>query len=97
MLDATFSVCVTDGEQSDAAGQPEVGFDLISQWEREFLQERLQELLRAAADGDREDPETQVRPIGTLRHSSPEQIGPGTCPPPPPPPTVRDVHRAASA
>lgn len=62
MLDAKFSVCVTDGEQSDSASGLEVGLELISQWETEFLQERLQELLRAAAAGDQGDPETQVQP-----------------------------------
>lgn len=79
MLDAKFSVCVTDGEQSDSASE-QVGIELISQWETEFLQERLQELLRAAADGDQGDSETQVQPIGTLHQSSPEHIGPRTSP-----------------
>ncbi|XP_056913124.1 uncharacterized protein CXorf38 homolog isoform X2 [Takifugu flavidus] len=59
VLNATFSVYVTDGEQSDSASELEVGVELISQWETEFLQERLQEVLRAAADGDRDDSETQ--------------------------------------
>lgn len=81
-------MCVTDGEQSDSASEPEVGIELIGQWETEFLQERLQELLRAAADGDQGDSETQVQPIGTLHQS--KQF-PGR------PPTVCDVHRAASA
>lgn len=80
MLNATFSVCVTDGEQSDSASEVEVGVELISQWETEFLRERLQELLRAAAEGDQGDSEAQVRPIGTLHQRSPEQIGPGTSP-----------------
>uniref|UniRef100_A0A674MUZ4 Uncharacterized protein n=1 Tax=Takifugu rubripes TaxID=31033 RepID=A0A674MUZ4_TAKRU len=75
VLNATFSVHVTDGEQSDSASELEVGVELISQWETEFLQERLQELLRAAADGDRDDSETQVQPIGKLHRSSPEQNG----------------------
>lgn len=92
MLNATFSVYVTDGEQSDSASELEVGVELISQWETEFLQERLQELLRAAADGDRDDSETQVQPIGKLHRSSPEQNRSQDVPP-----TVRDVHRAASA
>ncbi|TNM98036.1 hypothetical protein fugu_014282, partial [Takifugu bimaculatus] len=59
VMNATFSVYVTDGEQSDSASELEVGVELISQWETEFLQERLQEVLRAAADGDRDDSETQ--------------------------------------
>ena len=38
----------------------EVSADLISQWEAELLQERLQELLHAAAAED-DDMKTQVR------------------------------------
>lgn len=80
MLNASFSVCVTDGEESDSASGLEVGIELISQWETELLQERLQELLCAAADGDQGDSETQVQPMGTLHQSSPGQIGPRTSP-----------------
>lgn len=80
MLDSKFSVCVTDGEQSASASELEVGIEDISQWETEFLQERLRDLLRAAADGDQGDSETQVQPVGALHQSSPEQIGPRTTP-----------------
>lgn len=60
VLNANVSVCMTDGVESDSASELEVGMELIRQWENEFLQERLQELLRAAADEDRDDSEKQV-------------------------------------
>lgn len=61
MLDANVSLCVTDGVQSDSVSQLEVDAELISRWEKEFLQERLQELLRAAAEEDEDDSEKQVQ------------------------------------
>lgn len=61
VLNANISLCMTDGVQSDSARELEVGIELISQWEKEFLQERLQELLRAAADEDKDDLEKQVQ------------------------------------
>ena len=59
VLNANFSVYMTDGPQTDSG--PEVGIELICQWEKEFLQERLQELLRAAAQEDKDDSEKQVQ------------------------------------
>ncbi|KAM7401182.1 hypothetical protein PAMA_005394 [Pampus argenteus] len=46
-----------EGLEFDSAIQLEISADLISQWEAELLQEKLQELLHAAAD----DGETRVR------------------------------------
>lgn len=50
---------MTDGGNPDS--KLEVGVEVINQWETEFLQERLQELLRAAAAADTDDSETQVQ------------------------------------
>lgn len=48
-----------DGLECDSPSQWETSADLISQWEAELLQERLQELLHAAADDDDDDTKTQ--------------------------------------
>ncbi|XP_075954705.1 uncharacterized protein CXorf38 homolog isoform X2 [Anarhichas minor] len=66
MLSLDLSICVSgldrmdsaalDGLESDSVRQWETSAGLISQWEAELLQERLQELLHAADD----DAETQV-------------------------------------
>lgn len=73
MLTVDLSICVSgldrmdsaylDGIESDSVSQWEISGDLISQWEAELLQERLQELLRAAAadDEDNNDTKTQVQ------------------------------------
>ncbi|KAM7378903.1 hypothetical protein PAMP_004493 [Pampus punctatissimus] len=50
---------VFQGLESDSATQLEISADLISQWEAELLQEKLQELLHAAADDDDDNDETQ--------------------------------------
>ncbi|XP_037642651.1 uncharacterized protein LOC119498157 [Sebastes umbrosus] len=65
MLTVDLSICVSgldrmdsadlDGIECDFVSQWETSADLISQWEAELLQERLQELLGAAED----DPKTQ--------------------------------------
>ncbi|XP_054452483.1 uncharacterized protein CXorf38 homolog [Anoplopoma fimbria] len=65
MLSVDLSICVSgldrmdsaalDGLDCDSVSQWETSADLISQWEAELLQERLQELLHAAED----DPKTQ--------------------------------------
>ena len=47
----------SDGLESDSLRQSEAIADLISQWEAELLQEKLQELLHT----DDEDAETQVQ------------------------------------
>lgn len=63
VLDANVSVFVTDGEPpihfQSLSSELEVGAELISQWEKESLQERLQELLRAAADEDEDEDESE--------------------------------------
>lgn len=71
MLTVDLSICVSgldrmdsaylDGIESDSVSQWVISGDLISQWEAELLQERLQELLRAAADEDNSDTKTQVQ------------------------------------
>ncbi|XP_041805547.1 uncharacterized protein CXorf38-like [Chelmon rostratus] len=70
MLTVDLSICVSgwdrmdsadmDGLECDSSSQSEISADLISQWEAELLQERLQELLdtTAAADDD-DDTKTQ--------------------------------------
>lgn len=55
---------VMDGIECDSTSQCKTSANLISQWEAELLQERLQELLHAAADDDDDDDtKTQVRKI----------------------------------
>ncbi|XP_075954504.1 uncharacterized protein CXorf38 homolog [Anarhichas minor] len=71
MLSLDLSICVSgldrldsaalDGLESDSVCQWETSAGLISQWEAELLQERLQELLHAADD----DAETQLRRTDT--------------------------------
>ncbi|KAK5879431.1 hypothetical protein CesoFtcFv8_024732 [Champsocephalus esox] len=66
MLSVDLSICVSgldfsdsavmDGLECDSVSQLEPSPDLISQWEAELLQERLQELLHAA-DHDTQDTE----------------------------------------
>ncbi|XP_019112776.1 uncharacterized protein CXorf38 [Larimichthys crocea] len=46
---------VMDGIECDSTSQCKTSANLISQWEAELLQERLQELLHAAADDDDDD------------------------------------------
>lgn len=80
VLNANVSVCMTDGVESDSASELEVGMELIRQWENEFLQERLQELLRAAADEDRDDSEKQVqKKIYSLNNKSVTRRSPTVC------------------
>ena len=45
----------SDGLECDSASQLKISADLISQWEAELLQERLQELLHAAAAAPADD------------------------------------------
>lgn len=55
-----------DGLECDSSSQSEISADLISQWEAELLQERLQELLdTTAADDDDDDTKTQVQRMST--------------------------------
>ncbi|KAM9349667.1 uncharacterized protein CXorf38 homolog isoform 2-T2 [Symphorus nematophorus] len=69
MLTVDLSICVSgldrmdsaelDGLEHDSVSQLEISANLISQWEAELLQERLQELLHAAAADDDDDTKTQ--------------------------------------
>lgn len=58
MLSADLTVCVSGSDRLDSAAlcdsdnQWETSADLISQWEAELLQERLQELLWTAEDDE---------------------------------------------
>lgn len=72
MLTVDLSICVSGLDRMDSTLPEEIGSDsvhqisgdIISQWEAELLQERLQELLRAANDAAAEDGDntkTQVR------------------------------------
>ncbi|XP_076601664.1 uncharacterized protein CXorf38 [Chaetodon auriga] len=65
MLSVDLSICVSgvdqmdfadmDGLECDSVSQSEISADLISKWEAELLQERLQELLDTAAAADDDD------------------------------------------
>lgn len=78
MLTIDLSICVSgldqidsanlDGIECDSVSQWETSADLISQWEAELLQERLQELLHATANDDDDDTKTRVRRTNTDVH-----------------------------
>lgn len=92
MLNANVSVFVTDGKPAVHYQSPfstlEVGAELISQWEKESLQERLQELLRAAADEDEDESEQQVQKKEKPENSLEQRQDV--------PPTVCDIRRTPS-
>ncbi|KAK9539317.1 hypothetical protein VZT92_004430 [Zoarces viviparus] len=74
MLSLDLSICVSgldrmdsaalDGLESDFVHQWETSAGLISQWEAELLQERLQELLHAADDDAKTQDTEQLRRLG---------------------------------
>ncbi|KAM3604354.1 uncharacterized protein V6R79_009914 [Siganus canaliculatus] len=78
MLTIDLSICVSGLDQmdsaaveSDAVSQSEISADIISQWEAELVQERLQELLHPAGDdvsyedAQPQDPE-QLKRMGSF-------------------------------
>lgn len=74
MLSLDLSICVSgldrmdsaalDGLESDSVCQMKTSAGLISQWEAELLQERLQELLHAADDDAKTQDTEQLRRLG---------------------------------
>lgn len=86
MLTVDLSICVSGLDRMDSTLPEEIGSDsvhqisgdIISQWEAELLQERLQELLRAANDAAAEDDDntkSQVRRThSTIRVHSLDRI-----------------------
>lgn len=86
MLTVDLSICVSGLDRMDSTLPEEIGSDsvhqisgdIIRQWEAELLQERLQELLRAANDAAAEDDDntkSQVRRThSTIRVHSLDRI-----------------------